>query len=79
MYIRIYRRAENHTSPQIQTLEVNIDMNDKVSYVKSENLSKIVLFKLFAAVQVAVLDGFGDVRDADIGRFLQIGNRAGNL
>jgi hypothetical protein len=38
VYIQIYCRAENHTSPQIQTLEVNMNMIDKVSYVKLENL-----------------------------------------
>ena len=79
MYIQIYSRAENHTSPQIQTLEINMNMIDKVFYVKSENLSKIVLLKLFAAVQVAVLDGFGDVGGADVVRFFQVGNGAGNL
>ena len=39
VHFQIYSRAENHTSPQIQTLEVNMNMIDKVSYVKPENLS----------------------------------------
>ena len=37
------------------------------------------LFKLPAAVQVAVLDGFGDVSGTDIRRFFQIGDGAGNF
>ena len=38
-----------------------------------------LLFKLPAAVQVAVLDGFGDVSGTDIRRFFQIGDGAGNF
>ena len=32
-----YSRAENHTSPWTQTLEVNINMIDNRYYVKSKN------------------------------------------
>ena len=47
MYIQIYSRAENHTSPQIQTLEVKMNMIDKVFYVKSENLSNYLKYLNF--------------------------------